>query len=264
MEKLGIIYTLNLNRIIMSKSVIINDPMFPDVNDYFDDEEQDESLPSKRPPQPHVDEDDLELITRPSIAAMDNRSVLRSASPRRVYFNDEYRTTNTVQSKSPPTSQSRSLSPRNYCTSSSAEQSTSSSFQPRWTARNDDERWRPYYETRNEIEDRRTQRWNSRPDNDDGRDYGRPATTWRTNQPEVRRWRSPSESRVNFPNSTDRRPAPANNNGNCRNCGRIHAPNRQACPANGLVCFFCNKPGHFARLCRSARAPAPDNYRGSH
>jgi len=37
----------------------------------------------------------------------------------------------------------------------------------------------------------------------------------------------------------------------CRNCGRSHGKYR--CPAKGKTCNKCNKPNHFASVCRSAK-----------
>ena len=48
----------------MSKSVIINDSMFPNMDDYFDDEERDESMPSKTPPKPYADDEDMEHMVQ--------------------------------------------------------------------------------------------------------------------------------------------------------------------------------------------------------
>ncbi|CAF2741441.1 unnamed protein product [Lepeophtheirus salmonis] len=39
----------------------------------------------------------------------------------------------------------------------------------------------------------------------------------------------------------------------CRNCGKIHSPSKQVCPANGQNCNSCNKKGHFASMCRSSK-----------
>ena len=36
----------------------------------------------------------------------------------------------------------------------------------------------------------------------------------------------------------------------CKNSGRKHGV-KQACPAQGKLCFKCNKPNHYQRMCRS-------------
>lgn len=43
------------------------------------------------------------------------------------------------------------------------------------------------------------------------------------------------------------------NNPKCHNCGYEHA--NRACPARGMTCNNCNKPNHFASVCRSSRPP---------
>ena len=38
----------------------------------------------------------------------------------------------------------------------------------------------------------------------------------------------------------------------CKHCGRSHIKQRFKCPAFGKVCSACNKPNHFAKMCKSA------------
>ena len=38
----------------------------------------------------------------------------------------------------------------------------------------------------------------------------------------------------------------------CKHCGRSHIKLRFKCPAFGKVCSACNKPNHFAAMCKSA------------
>ena len=38
----------------------------------------------------------------------------------------------------------------------------------------------------------------------------------------------------------------------CKHCGRSHIKQRFKCPAFGKVCSACNKPNHFAEMCKSA------------
>ena len=38
----------------------------------------------------------------------------------------------------------------------------------------------------------------------------------------------------------------------CKHCGRSHIKQRFQCPAFGKVCSACNKPNHFAEVCKSA------------
>ena len=40
----------------------------------------------------------------------------------------------------------------------------------------------------------------------------------------------------------------------CRYCGRKHDFKKDACPAAEKKCYICNKKGHFAKQCRSAKA----------
>ena len=37
----------------------------------------------------------------------------------------------------------------------------------------------------------------------------------------------------------------------CKHCGRSHVKQRAKCPAFGKLCSACNKPNHFAEMCRS-------------
>ena len=37
----------------------------------------------------------------------------------------------------------------------------------------------------------------------------------------------------------------------CKDCGRSHVKQRTKCPAFGKLCSACNKPNHFAEMCRS-------------
>ena len=37
----------------------------------------------------------------------------------------------------------------------------------------------------------------------------------------------------------------------CKHCGRSHVKQRTKCPAFGKLCSACNKPNHFAEMCRS-------------
>ena len=44
----------------------------------------------------------------------------------------------------------------------------------------------------------------------------------------------------------------------CPGCGSsFHPGGRKACPAFKVVCHYCNKVGHFARVCKSRQAQAP-------
>ena len=38
----------------------------------------------------------------------------------------------------------------------------------------------------------------------------------------------------------------------CKHCRRSHIKQRIKCPASGKVCNACNRPSHFAELCKSA------------
>ena len=40
---------------------------------------------------------------------------------------------------------------------------------------------------------------------------------------------------------------------NCSRCGYNHCKQGKKCPANGQMCSACNKPNHFARVCRTTK-----------
>ena len=45
----------------------------------------------------------------------------------------------------------------------------------------------------------------------------------------------------------------------CKHCGTSHIKQRLKCPAFGKVCSACNKPNHFAEMCKSAPGSRPRN-----
>ena len=49
---------------------------------------------------------------------------------------------------------------------------------------------------------------------------------------------------------------------NCSRCGYNHCKQGKKCSANGQICSACNKPNHFARVCRTQKRKTHSvNYR---
>ena len=60
------------------------------------------------------------------------------------------------------------------------------------------------------------------------------------------------------PSAHHRRPPPRPDRSNskpkaqqCGNCGRMHGPRWDLCPARNITCDYCGKVGHYERMCRS-------------
>eukprot|EP00918_Siedleckia_nematoides_P011186 GHVU01024524.1.p1 GENE.GHVU01024524.1~~GHVU01024524.1.p1 ORF type:complete len:563 (+),score=60.23 GHVU01024524.1:394-2082(+) len=86
-----------------------------------------------------------------------------------------------------------------------------------------------------------------------------PQSPWQGDQhSRSQSWKGAQRSRPQNPRPEEQDRA------SCRNCGKQHEFGRDLCPASNQACNYCQKPGHFGRVCRKKMRDerAPGNNRG--